>query len=432
MRDNAAEATQKLVEQSKYVDITTEAYHKLNEEQQLNARSSVAKDMEEVNKKLDEQANAVERVLKSYVMSRQFSGLGVDSGTKDVLNKMTKGVISYDTALRLLSENKSIPKRIVEAFKKEKDIYDETAKAGVKYAEAAKIVGTSSELAGNKAQNATPSVQGFQNAVTGVGDEASITGSKVQAFGKSMQDLVGTYTNLLELRKATGLNETFAPKALEEGKRLASQNEHIIKATREIAKEQERINNLRLKGVDVSKRQAVLDRDIETTRKAQESFSLTYAKRVAPLAKAAQDAQEANSEYTASLRKQSKEQEKLGKETTKIVDKYESQEAVALRLTQYLRQGVTYSVAKKASEEKYAKVFGSNLDMAKRIVQAEKELADLESKSKAREDAKNSLETQIGSYKTIVALMKEGFSYSVATGSTGPHHGHTDHFATNE
>ena len=98
----------------------------------------------------------------------------------------------------------------------------------------------------------------MENAVKGVGDEAIITGSKVTAFGKSMQDLVGTYTNLLQLRKATGLDETFATKALEEGQRLASQNEYIIKATREIGKEQEKLINLRLKGVDVSKQQATL------------------------------------------------------------------------------------------------------------------------------------------------------------------------------
>ena len=118
LRDNAAEATKKLVEQSKYVDITTEAYRKLNEEQRLNARSSVANDMNEVNKKLDEQAKAVEGVLKSYVKSRNVSILGVDNGVTDVLDKVTKGVISYDTALRLLSENKKVPRSIVEDFKK--------------------------------------------------------------------------------------------------------------------------------------------------------------------------------------------------------------------------------------------------------------------------------------------------------------------------
>ena len=413
LRDNAAEATNKIVEQSEYVDLTTEAYKKLNAEQQKNAQASLIEDMGKINKELDSQAAAVNRVLLSYAQFKQMQGKALNQETADVINQTVKGLISYDTAYRKLIDL-GVPKNVVEDFKQQKIVYDEAAKAGLKTEVASRAAGLSIKLSGNEAQNATPSVQGMKNAVTGLGDEASITGLKVQAFGKSMQDLVGTYTNLLKLRKATGLDETFGTKALEEGQNLAAKNESIVQATRSLAKSEESLNNAKQKGVDVSKQQLTVDKARETLRKAQENLAFNYAKQVAPLAKAAQDAKEANSEYTASLKKQGKEQQKISKETDKIVDKYESQEAVALRLTQYLRQGVAYSVAKKASEEKYAKVYGSNLDMAKRIVQAEKELAELESKSKAREDAKEGLKNQLSSYKTIVAFMKEGFSYAVA------------------
>lgn len=413
LRDNAAEATNKIVEQSEYVDLTTEAYKKLNAEQQKNAQSSLIEDMGKINTELDSQADAVNRVLLSYAQFKQMQGKALNQETADVINQTVKGLISYDTAYRKLIDL-GVPKNIVEDFKQQKIVYDEAAKAGLKTEVAARAAGLGIKLSGNEAQNATPSVQGMKNAVTGLGDEASITGLKVQAFGKSMQDLVGTYTNLLKLRKATGLNETFGTKALEEGQNLAAKNESVVKFNRLLAKSEEDLNNKRQKGVDVSKEQLKLDKAREVARKGQENLAFEYAKQVAPLAKAAQNAQEANSEYTASLKQQGKEQDKISKETDKIVDKYESQEAVALRLTQYLRQGVAYSVAKKASEEKYAKVYGSNLDMAKRIVQAEKELAELESNAKAREDAKDSLKSQLSSYRTIVAFMKEGFSYAVA------------------
>ena len=423
LRDNAAEATQKLVEQSKYVDITTEAYQRLNKEQQLNARSSIVDDMNEVNEKLDEQAKAVERVLESHVKSRRSSILGMDNGVTDVLDKVTKGVVSYDTALRLLSENKNVPRSLVEAFKKEKEVYDETAKAGFKYAEAAKIVGASSELAGNQAQNATPSVQGMKDAVSDLGDEASITGLKVQAFGQSMQELVGTYTNLLNLRKATGLNETFGTKALEEGQRLAAQNEKIVKAHKWIAEKQGEINNLRLKDVDVSKQQADLDRDRVRLSEAQEKFALKYAKQVAPLAKAAQDAQEANSEYTASLKQQGKELEKVSKQTENaagqdqkrlqgIRDSYQEQIAYAQRLRMLLGQGVKPDVARIAAEKDYIEVYGKSLDMAREKVALEKDLAD----ETTRSESKYNLDSRIEDLKAINSLMTEGYNLTDAQG----------------
>ena len=72
--------------------------------------------MEEVNKQLKSQANSVVQVLRSHAIAKEFRKSNLDDGTKDVLDKITKGVMSYDTALRLLSENKNVPRSIVEDF----------------------------------------------------------------------------------------------------------------------------------------------------------------------------------------------------------------------------------------------------------------------------------------------------------------------------
>ena len=412
MKDSAAEANVKLVEQSKLVTKTKEELAALNEEQRKNALLEVSLNVNEANDNLEK----LSKQYKSSVLDMIATPLRVDfiKDVRALQEQVDAGTLSFDSMTRKLVEMGAIGDKEAQRLIKQTIEYNEAAKAAKTLADTQALLGVKTRLMGNDAQNATPAVQGMKNAVTGLGDEASITGLKVQAFGKSMQDLVGTYTNLLRLRKATGLNESFGTKALEEGQSQAAKNESIVKANKAVALAQEAIIRDKRKGLDVSKEQLYLDKVRESLSKKQESLAFSIAQQVAPLAKAAQDAQEANSEYTSSLKKQGKEQEKVSKEADKVVDKYESQEAVALRLAQYLRQGVVYSVAKKASEEKYAKVYGSNLDVAKKIVKAEKELADLESKSKSREDAKEGLTNQLRSYQKIIGFMREGFNYSVA------------------
>ncbi|MGB4898926.1 MAG: tape measure protein, partial [Ignavibacteria bacterium] len=89
LRDNAAEASKKLVESSEYADMTTNSFKQLNAEQQKNARASLIKSMSDVNEKLDEQANTVNRVLLSYVQLRQMQGKMNNKQLDDVINKTT-------------------------------------------------------------------------------------------------------------------------------------------------------------------------------------------------------------------------------------------------------------------------------------------------------------------------------------------------------
>ena len=414
LRDNAAEATQKLVEQSKYVDITTEAYQRLNKEQQLNARSSVANDMNEVNKKLDEQANAVERVLKSYVMSRQFSGLGVDSGTKDVLNKVTKGVMSYDTALRLLSENKSVPKNIVEDFKKEKDIYDETAKSGVRYAEAAKIVGTSSALAGNQAQNATPLIAGLADKTEGLGDKAEIAGSKFSKFAldlkKAIQDSEDTYDFMVRF----DLDEGFAKKLVDRvNQNLAPLQGKIDKHIEAVEKAQKEIDKLDNKDPSKKILQAQNDKNKAATeglKKVLEDTKKAYAAADAPLVQQAQKRAERVSELSASRRKSDKESANSSKEATKNLEKFNDQLLESQTYYDILKRTNNLEVARIASQKEYISIYKGNLDVATQIA----EMQEKTSKEESRQEYDKSLKSQIEQLTVIAGLTAEGADYETA------------------
>ena len=413
LRDNAAQSSEKIVEQSKYVDLTTESYKKLTAEQQKNAQVSLSKDISDINAKLNEQKEQVDSVLTSYKRFYDRSGVILPTGMTTVIEQATKGLISYDTAYRKLIELKA-PTDVIENFKKQKDIYDETAKSALKLEPAAKAAGIGIQLAGNQAQNATPSVVGMKDATNDLGDTAIITGQKLSAFATSMKELTVKYQNILALRKQTGLNDTYATKVLEEADRVATQEESIKKSTDAISKAREAINKAKAAGKNVSIQEAAVNRaEVETLRKKND-LAKSYAIQLAPQAKLAQEAQDANSAYTKDLKKQQSEADKIAKANGKIVDKYEAQEETAIRLNNYLKQGVTYSVAKIASEDKYNKVFGSSLDTAEKIAKARQEAADIAEKAQARENSSRSLKQEAEDYKTILALMKEGYSYAVA------------------
>ncbi len=414
MRDNAAEATQKLVEQSDYVDITTEAYRKLNEEQQLNARSSVAKDMEEVNKKLDEQAKAVEGVLKSYVKSRQSSILGMDNGVTDVLDKVTKGVMSYDTALRLLSENKNVPRSIVEDFKKEKDIYDETAKDGVKYAEAAKIVGTSSELAGNKAQNATPLIAGLADETEGLGDKAEIAGSKVSKFAldlkKAIQDSKDTYDFMLRF----DLDEGFAKKLVDRvNQNLAPTQGKVDKHIEAIEKAQKEIDKLDSKDPLKKSLQDRVDKNkalAEGNKKVLEDIKKAYAAADAPLVQQAQKEAERVSELSASRRKSDKEAAKSRKEATKDLEKFNDQLLESQTYYDILKRTNNLEVARIASQKEYLSIYKDNLAVATQIA----DMQEKTRKEESRQEYNKSLRDQVEQLSVIAGLTEAGADYETA------------------
>ena len=443
MRDNAAEATQKLVEQNKYVDITTEAYQRLNKEQQLNVRSSIVNDLNDTNKKLDEQASAVENVLKSYAMSRQFSVLGLDKGTKEIINGVTKGVLSYDTALRMLSENSNVPKRIVEDFKKERDIYNDTAKSAIQFSEAAKTVGVDSEISGNKMQNAANQAQSLGNGYSDVGDKAEIASGKVRKFYQDLQ--ADTQKNILAFDLSNKLNispstankvadELSGRAAQEEGlknKELINQYQKLVKLKADLlaqnagfkkgAKSSEELDQLKANTAEVLKQQRIYDnmRKSKPYVKVNPNSLLTEEDKKTIKAYDASTSLSSNQtkadkEADKARKKQEADAERLRNANQKVVDTYDNQESTAIRLNEYLKAGVGYSVAKVASEGKYAKVYGDNLETARKIAKARQEVADIEESSKGREDSQNSLMKQFRDQQAISDFMKEGYSYAVA------------------
>lgn len=386
LRDNAGEANRKLAEQSEYLNLTTSEFEKLNAAQKENARLEITLDLKQMNKNLDE---AKQKYL-DMVDTLTNSSFGVKTAKQaaEIADQVKSGTISFDDAtsklVKLGAVTDSGAKKLIEQTKQ----YNNAAQEVVRYSDAAKTAGVPFELAGNAAQNANPLIQGTSDALKDVGDEAVITGSKVSAFANSMKQIEVRYKNLLDLRKQTGLDETFGLKALEEGDAKAAKNAGVNSYSKAINNAQQKLLDLQSQGYDVSKQQKQLDGERAKLLEYQGSLAKQYAKDVAPAALAAQKAQEANADYTKELRDQDKLASKAEKDAArkakkaqedqrKAIEGYQDQINAVMRLENLLAQGVDYETAKIASEKEYAK-YVQGTGIAQNIIAKQQEATRLE------------------------------------------------------
>lgn len=356
LRDNAAEASKKLVESSEYADMTTNSFKQLNAEQQKNARASLIKSMSDVNEKLDEQANTVNRVLLSYVQLRQMQGKMNNKQLDDVINKTTKGLMDYDTAYRKLLEL-GAPTDVVEEFKKQKDVYNETAKSAKTLETSANAAGAGVKLAGNEAQNATPAINGLKDKTKQLGEEAIITGARVSKMAEDFKKAISDSKDTLNIMQKFDLDEASARKVVKSvGDTFDPLEQKATDLTSKV-----KVLNKQLSGMDKASPQAktlqgYLDKAKESLSVTQEQIKLgkdSQAASLVPYAKLAKAEEDRISALTASRKDEDKSSDKLLKKREEVLSGYEDQINYVQRIQQLLSQGVDFEVAKVAATKDY-------------------------------------------------------------------------------
>jgi len=356
LRDNAAEASKKLVESSEYADMTTNSFKQLNAEQQKNARASLIKSMSDVNEKLDEQANTVNRVLLSYVQLRQMQGKMNNKQLDDVINKTTKGLMDYDTAYRKLLEL-GAPTDVVEEFKKQKDVYNETAKSAKTLETSANAAGAGVKLAGNEAQNATPAINGLKDKTKQLGEEAIITGARVSKMAEDFKKAISDSKDTLNIMQKFDLDEASARKVV---KSVSDTFDPLEQKATDLTSKV-KVLNKQLSGMDKASPQTkTLQGYLD---KAKESLSVTQAQiklgkdsqaaSLVPYAKLAKAEEDRISALTASRKDEDKSSDKLLKKREEVLSGYEDQINYVQRIQQLLSQGVDFEVAKVAATKDY-------------------------------------------------------------------------------
>lgn len=416
LRDNAAEASKKLVESSEYADMTTNSFKQLNAEQQKNARASLIKSMSDVNEKLDEQANTVNRVLLSYVQLRQMQGKMNNKQLDDVINKTTKGLMDYDTAYRKLLEL-GAPTDVVEEFKKQKDVYNETAKSAKTLETSANAAGAGVKLAGNAAQNATPAINGLKDKTKQLGEEAIITGARVSKMAEDFKKAISDSKDTLNIMQKFDLDEASARKVV---KSVSDTFDPLEQKATDLTSKV-KVLNKQLSGMDKASPQAkVLQGYLD---KAKESLAVTQAQiklgkdsqaaSLVPYAKLAKAEEDRISALTASRKDEDKSSDKLLKKREEVLSGYEDQINYVQRIQQLLSQGVDFEVAKvAATKDYYENITGTML--AQEVIlaqQTQKRLEYLATLSEEEDIQTRAIQLQAkgASYAQSRALAEAGF-----------------------
>ncbi|ENX06505.1 tape measure protein [Acinetobacter courvalinii] len=144
----AEEATAKLKEQAEAVKLTKDEIKALSEEQRKEKLADLAATLDDQNKKLKQQEQAV----ASALIAIQNYAVGNVKVT-DISNKARLGTISYTEAIEQLKDQK-IPSDLRDALLKQVKAYDAAAEAANKTKKTYSLFGIEVSLAGNKAENA--------------------------------------------------------------------------------------------------------------------------------------------------------------------------------------------------------------------------------------------------------------------------------------
>ncbi|MDH0562911.1 tape measure protein [Acinetobacter courvalinii] len=144
----AEEATARLKEQAEAAKLTKEEIKALSEEQRKEKLADLAATLDDQNKKLKQQEQAV----ASALITIQNYALGNVKVT-DISNKARLGTISYTEAIEQLKEQK-IPSDLRNTLVKQVSAYDVAAETANKTKKTYSLFGIEVALAGNKAENA--------------------------------------------------------------------------------------------------------------------------------------------------------------------------------------------------------------------------------------------------------------------------------------
>ena len=153
MRDNTAEATEKLNAQADVANKTREELLKLQGVQREGAKNDLASAFETQNKALKES----NFLFNSRVIAIQNANKG-NTEIIDISNKVRQGLMSQTDALKELNKIKYVTPDQLKQLQDAANQYEENRVKAQKTADAQAVYGTKSTLAGNAAQNAAGKV----------------------------------------------------------------------------------------------------------------------------------------------------------------------------------------------------------------------------------------------------------------------------------
>lgn len=355
MKDNAAQANTKLVEQSEYANKATSELSKLNAEQKKNAGFKLTLDISEANANLEKAQSSYVALVQ--VMSKKSWANGLTKEVNNVAKAVNEGSMSFDEATRKLLEMGAISEEQAQKLNKQTGIYNEAASSANLLSKAAQALGVDFKLGGNEAQNATPAIVNLKDKTKELGDEAVIAGSKFNKMTEDFKKAIKDSRDTLNIMQKFDLEESYARKVVTSVRATFDPLEQ--KATE--LSDKIKVLNKQLVGMDKASPQAKsmqsnLDKAKESLSLMQQQIELgknSQAASLVPYAKLAKAEEDRISALTASRKDEDKSSDKLLKKREEVLSGYEDQINYVQRIQQLLSQGVDFEVAKVAATKDY-------------------------------------------------------------------------------
>ena len=237
MRDNTAQANEKLKEQGEIANKTNEELLKLTGNDKISAVDNLTAAFEDQNKKLSDSKKSMDSVLFA-IRAVSVENERARKITEDARN----GVISYDEAIKLLNKEK-IPTDLYDQLKKESDQYGENSVQANKSKEALRLLGKEVKLTGNAAQDAALQHNAQADAIGGVGSAAAQATKDLQNYQRQINA-----SNLTNIYETSYLEQGYNPaqvKALVEAQKAIGLDSGILS--------QQQIENA-LKSVEIAEK----------------------------------------------------------------------------------------------------------------------------------------------------------------------------------
>lgn len=355
MKDNAAQANTKLVEQSEYANKATSELSKLNAEQKKNAGFKLTLDISEANANLEKAQSSYVALVQ--VMSKKSWANGLTKEVNNVAKAVNEGSMSFDEATRKLLEMGAISEEQAQKLNKQTGIYNEAASSANLLSKAAQALGVDFKLGGNEAQNATPAIVNLKDKTKELGEEAVIAGSKFNKMTEDFKKAIKDSRDTLNIMQKFDLEDSYARKVV---KSVSDTFDPLEQKATDLTSKV-KVLNKQLSGMDKASPQAKsmqsnLDKAKESLSLMQQQIELgknSQAASLAPYAKLAQAEEDRISALSASRKDEDKASDKLLKKREEVLSGYEDQINYVQRIQQLLSQGVDFEVAKVAATKDY-------------------------------------------------------------------------------
>lgn len=411
-KDSAAQANEKLAEQSKLLDITAEAWKKYTNEQKENAKVKLQLDIEEANKNIEKALGKFEGGVLNVATNPYLSNEATKEALK-IYQDLENRVISLDTAMNRLSKVKGVDPSQIQDVSKLADEYATAAKVGLEYGKAAKVMGLNTQVAGNQLQNATPQLRGMTEAALDAADAFLQAADAMGSLGRSFQTQAKEIETKLFI-KQQGFEGNLANDIYKEAAKLVESDAGVIKAQQDFNDELKRRQDL---AGDNAKMLAELSNYAKEEQKKIDLLKQNTLTSLLPsvmrLAQPVRDAQDKEAAWQESQR----EQKRLSRKTARDVNNFPEQLSQLERQVNLLKQGNSAEVARVASAKDYFKWYGENLVAAKQMVALQTQISDLEKAAnieRQKQDAKDNAENENNAIKLAILLAEKGFSVEVA------------------